>query len=158
MRMVAAYLDPKRVQSTWLGNKTFTDKNGNSRYRQVIILAPGIASEDGQVDKLIRVRISRDTPSMKAMEEARSSVIVCRLCYLIHGSSEGRFKVTYCPQHLTQRRVSRRALAMVISQQWKQTVRYRSSKDGWNTDDEGRVLFSLAANSGTVGPQSLDLQ
>jgi nickel-dependent lactate racemase len=145
MRMVA-YLDPDEFKSTWLGNKAiYRTRMAMADGGELIILAPGINrfGEDGQVDKLIRkYGYKGTTATMKAMEEneeLRDSLSA--VAHLIHGSSEGRFQVTYCPQHLTQEEVESAGFGYgdlaAMSKQYDIT----KLKDGWNTDDEGEFFF-----------------
>ena len=76
---------------------------------ELIILAPGIQKfgEDDRIDELIRKYGYHSTPTiMKAMEEnAELKDNLSAVAHLIHGSSEGRFYITYCPGHLTKEEV-----------------------------------------------------
>jgi nickel-dependent lactate racemase len=145
MRMVA-YLDPDEFKSTWLGNKAiYRTRMAMADGGELIILAPGINrfGEDGQVDKLIRkYGYKGTTATMKAMEEneeLRDSLSA--VAHLIHGSSEGRFQVTYCPQHLTRQEVESAGFGYGDLAAMSNRYDIAKLKDGWNTDDEGEFFF-----------------
>ena len=76
---------------------------------ELIILAPGVREfgEDKTIDGLIRKYGYRGTPA--TLEAVRTNADLANdlsaAAHLIHGSSEGRFKITWCPGHLTQEEV-----------------------------------------------------
>jgi hypothetical protein len=73
---------------------------------ELIVLAPGVKEfgEDKTIDKLIRQYGYRGTPAtLKAVEaDAELANDLSAAAHLIHGSSEGRFKITWCPGHLSK--------------------------------------------------------
>ena len=75
----------------------------------LIILAPGVNTfgEDKQIDALIRKYGYRGTPATLAAVEQNSDLAgdLSAAAHLIHGSSEERFNVTWCPGHLTRQEV-----------------------------------------------------
>jgi hypothetical protein len=68
---------------------------------ELIILAPGLKEfgEDGEIDRLIRKYGYRSTPETLAAVKANPELAnnLSAAAHLIHGSSEGRFRITYCP-------------------------------------------------------------
>ncbi len=99
-RQVVAYLDPEEFHSTWLGNK------GIYRTRMAIadggtltIIAPAVRTfgEDPEIDRLIRRHGYRGTTAtfeaVRRDEELRGNLSAA--AHLIHGSSEGRFRIVY---------------------------------------------------------------
>jgi nickel-dependent lactate racemase len=110
IRKAVVYLDPEEFHSTWLGNKAiYRTRMALADDAELIILAPGVKEfgEDKTIDKLIRKYGYRGTPAtLKAVEEnAELANDLSAAAHLIHGSSEGRFKITWCPGHLTQEEV-----------------------------------------------------
>ena len=104
------YLDPEEFHSTWLGNKAvYRTRMALADDAELIVLAPGVKEfgEDKTIDKLIRKYGYRGTPAtLKAVEEnPELANDLSAAAHLIHGSSEGRFKITWCPGHLTQQEV-----------------------------------------------------
>jgi hypothetical protein len=76
---------------------------------ELIVLAPGVKEfgEDKTIDTLIRKYGYRGTPATLKAVEANADLAndLSAAAHLIHGSSEGRFKITWCPAFLTQKEV-----------------------------------------------------
>lgn len=101
-RKVVVYLDPHEFQSTWLGNKAiYRTRMAIADGGELIVLAPALNEfgEDATIDRLIRKFGYRGTPAtLEAVEqdvELRANLGAA--AHLVHGSSEGRFRITYCP-------------------------------------------------------------
>ena len=104
---VVVYLDPREFKSTWLGNKAiYRTRMAMADDGELIIIAPGLREfgEDAEIDRLIRKYGYRGTPAtLNAVSENRElQDNLSAAAHLIHGSTEGRFKVTYATGHLTQ--------------------------------------------------------
>jgi nickel-dependent lactate racemase len=104
LQKVLVYLDPHEFKSTWLGNKAiYRTRMAMADGGELIILAPGLKEfgEDAEIDRLIRKYGYRGTPAtlaaVKANPELQNNLSAA--AHFIHGSSEGRFKITYCPGH-----------------------------------------------------------
>jgi hypothetical protein len=76
---------------------------------ELIILAPGLKEfgEDKEIDRLIRKYGYRATPStLRSLDENPDLTNnLSAAAHLIHGSSEGRFSITYCPGFLTKQEI-----------------------------------------------------
>ena len=61
--------------------------------------------------------------------------------HLIHGSSEGRFHIRYCPGHLTREEIEDRALR--VRRPAEYTAKYDPAKleDGWNMVDGEEIFY-----------------
>ena len=101
------YLDPREFKSTWLGNKAiYRTRMAIKDGGQLIILAPGVErfGEDGEVDRLIRrygyVGREKILSLVKTEPELAQNLSVA--AHLIHGSSDGRFSITYCTKLLNK--------------------------------------------------------
>ena len=110
LKKVVVYLNPDEFKSTWLGNKSiYRTRMAMADNGELIVLAPGLKEfgEDPEIDRLIRKYGYRGTPAtLKALsenEELKQNLSAA--AHLIHGSSEGRFSVTYCPGHLNQNEI-----------------------------------------------------
>ena len=104
------YLDPSEFKSTWLGNKSiYRTRMAMADDGELIILAPGLREfgEDKEIDRLIRKYGYRGTPAtLKALDENPELMDnLSAAAHLIHGSSEGRFSITYCPGHLSKQEI-----------------------------------------------------
>ena len=102
LHKVVVWLDPTEFKSTWLGNKSiYRTRMAIADGGELIVLAPALKEfgEDKTIDQLIRKYGYFGTPhTLKAVEEnAELRDNLGAAAHLIHGSSEGRFSVTYCP-------------------------------------------------------------
>jgi len=107
IRKAVVYLDEHEFHSTWLGNKAiYRTRMALADGAELMILAPGVKSfgEDRTIDALIRRYGYRGTPATLAAVDA-SAELAANLgaaAHLIHGSSEGRFHIRWCPGHLSK--------------------------------------------------------
>ncbi len=102
LKKVLVYLDPHEFKSTWLGNKAiYRTRMAMADGGDLIVLAPGLKEfgEDPEIDRLIRKYGYKGTPATLAAVKANPELAnnLSAAAHLIHGSSEGRFRVTYCP-------------------------------------------------------------
>jgi nickel-dependent lactate racemase len=107
IRKAIVYLDPQEFHSTWLGNKAvYRTRMALADGAELIVLAPGVKEfgEDKTIDGLIRKYGYRGTPATLAAVEANEDLArdLSAAAHLIHGSSEGRFQITWCPGHLSK--------------------------------------------------------
>jgi nickel-dependent lactate racemase len=110
LKKVVVYLDPHEFKSTWLGNKSVyrtrmaIDDNG-----ELIVLAPGLSTfgEDAEIDKLIRKYGYRTSEEILNFVKNNDDIgnNLAAAAHLIHGSSENRFKITYCPGNLSKEEI-----------------------------------------------------
>jgi hypothetical protein len=110
IKKAVVYLDPSEFHSTWLGNKAvYRTRMALADNAELIVLAPGVKEfgEDKTIDSLIRKYGYRGTPATLAAVNAHPDLAndLSAAAHLIHGSSEGRFKITWCPGHLTKEEV-----------------------------------------------------
>ena len=133
------YLDPEEFKSTWLGNKSvYRTRMALADDAELIVLAPGLKEfgEDKTIDGLIRKYGYKGTPHTLECTNANVDLQenLGASAHLIHGSSEGRFKIIYCPGD----GMSREEIEGVGSDYCHyndMVARYplESLKDGWNT-------------------------
>jgi hypothetical protein len=107
LRKVVVYLDSHEFHSTWLGNKAiYRTRMALADGAELIVLAPGIKGfgEDRAIDGLIRKYGYRGTPATLDAVSANADLAndLSAAAHLIHGSSEGRFKIQLCPGHLSK--------------------------------------------------------
>ena len=110
IQKAVVYLDPQEFHSTWLGNKSiYRTRMALADGAELIILAPGVKEfgEDKTIDGLIRTYGYHGTPAtLEAVAtHADLSNDLSAAAHLIHGSSEGRFKITWCPGQLSKEEV-----------------------------------------------------
>jgi nickel-dependent lactate racemase len=107
LKKVVVYLEPEEFKSTWLGNKSiYRTRMAMADGGELIVLAPGLREfgEDKEIDRLIRkygyVGTAAVLEKVKNHDDLRNNLSAA--AHLIHGSSEGRFKITYCTGQLTR--------------------------------------------------------
>ncbi|MGD0520855.1 MAG: lactate racemase domain-containing protein [Terracidiphilus sp.] len=110
IKKAVVYLDPREFHSTWLGNKAiYRTRMALADGAELVILAPGVKEfgEDKTIDGLIRKYGYRGTPATLKAVEANADLAsdLSAAAHLIHGSSEGRFTITWCPGHLTREEI-----------------------------------------------------
>jgi nickel-dependent lactate racemase len=110
VQKAVVYLDPNEFHSTWLGNKAvYRTRMALADGAELIILAPGVRTfgEDSGIDALIRKYRYHGTPA--TLEAVKSNADLANelgaAAHLIHGSSEGRFTIRWCPAHLTRQEI-----------------------------------------------------
>jgi len=139
LEKVVVYLDPREYQSHWLGNKSiYRTRMAIADDGELIVIAPGLHEygEDPEMDRLIRKYGYHGTEEVlrevRENEDLRSNLAAA--AHLIHGSSEGRFRITYAPGHLTAEETRS------VGYQWADVdsllQKYDPSKlkDGYNHD------------------------
>ncbi len=96
--------------STWVANKAvYRTRMAIADGGELIIIAPGLKrfGEQPEVDQLIRKVGYVGTP--RVMEAYRTDPLLQDFAHgtahLIHGSSEGRFRITYAPGHMTREEI-----------------------------------------------------
>ena len=148
LKKVVVWLDPDEFRSTWLGNKAiYRTRMAIADAGELIVLAPGLKEfgEDKEIDRLIRRYGYKGTPNtldcVREYAELRNNLSAA--AHLIHGSSEGRFSITYCPGHLTRTEIE--SVGYRYDDFEAMTARYRPDtlREGVNTVG-GETLFFIS--------------
>ncbi len=153
LKKVVVWLDPTEFKSTWLGNKSiYRTRMAIADGGELIVLAPALKEfgEDREIDRLIRKYGYFGTPAtLKATaenKELRDNLGAA--AHLIHGSSEGRFSVTYCPGkkpgNLTREEIE--SVGFKWADYDKMVASYNPEllKDGYNTLPNGEEIFYIS--------------
>ncbi|MEK7413118.1 MAG: lactate racemase domain-containing protein [Planctomycetota bacterium] len=147
-RKVVCFLDPEEFHTTWLGNKAiYRTRMAIADGGELVVLAPGLSGfgEDAGIDRLIRRHGYRTTPQIMAAiaSDPELAGSLSAAAHLIHGSSEGRFAVTYCPGVLSRTDIES------VGYGWADLATMQSRydpaqlRDGWN-DVAGERVFYVA--------------
>jgi nickel-dependent lactate racemase len=149
LKKVVVYLDPAEYKSTWLGNKSiYRTRMVMADDGELIILAPGLKEfgEDKEIDRLIRKYGYRGTPAtLKAVsenEELRNNLSAA--AHLIHGSSEGRFSITYCTGTLTKNQIESVNFRFADLKQMLGKYNPEKLKEGLNKLPGGEEIFYIS--------------
>ena len=143
---VVVALDPEEFQSTWLGNKAvYRTRMAIADGGELVVLAPGVGTfgEDPGIDRLIRkygYRTSEEVMRfVKDNEDMRKNLSAA--AHLIHGSSENRFTITYCPGKLTREEIE--SVGYRYADSAEMSARYPGPElqDGWNERNGERFYY-----------------
>ncbi|MBR4895220.1 MAG: DUF2088 domain-containing protein [Clostridia bacterium] len=147
-RKVVVYLDPREFKSTWLGNKAvYRTRMAIADGGELIVLAPGVVKfgEDAENDRLIRKYgyVGRENV-LKLVADPANADLAANLsvaAHLIHGSSDGRFSITYCTKGLTKEEVE--GAAFLYRPYEEAAAEYDPAvlKDGWNEVGGERIYY-----------------
>ncbi len=151
VKRCVVYLDPEEFHSTWLGNKAiYRTRMAMADDGELIVIAPAVRmfGEDPEIDRLIRKYGYRGTPhTLEALEKhPELAGNLSAAAHLIHGSSEGRFNVTYCTgEGLSGDEV--RGVGYdhrdVNDAQQQYSPAALGEVAGWHTDTDGQEFFYI---------------
>jgi nickel-dependent lactate racemase len=146
IRKAVVWLDPHEYHSTWIGNKAvYRTRMALADGAELIILAPAVREfgEDKGIDVLIRKYGYRGTPATLAAVAANPELAsdLSAAAHLIHGSSEGRFTITWCPGHLTREEIE--GVGFQYGDLATMLTRYDPAKlrHGYNTVNGEEIFF-----------------
>ena len=150
IRKCIVYLDPAEFKSTWLGNKAvYRTRMALADGAELIVLAPALKEfgEDRTIDALIRKYGYKGTPRILACTDANADLQenLGASAHLIHGSSEGRFSITYCPgPGMTREEIE--GVGFNYCSYDEMVARYpvESFKDGWNITPDGEEIYYIS--------------
>jgi nickel-dependent lactate racemase len=147
VKKVVVYLESEEFRSTWLGNKAiYRTRMAMADGGELLILAPGLErfGEDLGVDALIRkhgyrpAKVIRD----KAEKDAELGGSLSAAAHLIHGSSEGRFTIRYCPgPGVTRQEIESVGYEWGDLQEAQKRYDIHTLGLGWNTLADGERIF-----------------
>ena len=149
LKKVVVYLDPSEFKSTWLGNKSiYRTRMAIADGGELVVLAPGLKEfgEDRHIDALIRKYGYVGTPNVlqcvKENDDLKNNLSAA--AHLIHGSSEDRFSITYCPGHLTRQEIE--SVNFTYADLTETSKRYNPERltEGYNTLPDGERIFYVS--------------
>ena len=148
LKKVVVYLDPAEFKSTWLGNKSiYRTRMAIADGGELIVLAPGLREfgEDKTIDKLIRkygyVGAQRVKELVEKNEDLKNNLSAA--AHLIHGSSEGRFTVTYCPGYISREEIEKANFKYGDLAKYSKKYDTSKLKDGFN-EIYGEKIFYIS--------------
>jgi len=149
LEKIVVYLEPSNYKSTWLGNKSiYRTRMAIADGGELIVLAPGLNGfgEDEQIDRLIRkygyIGTERVLNFVKLNKDLQENLSAA--AHMIHGSSEGRFKITYCPGGLTREEI--KSVNFEYAELSRMLKRYDpyQLRDGLNTLANGEQIYFIS--------------
>jgi nickel-dependent lactate racemase len=149
LEKVVVYLDPTEYKSTWLGNKSiYRTRMAIADGGELIVLAPGLAEfgEDPQIDKLIRKYGYVGTPKILELVKDKDDLKenLSAAAHLIHGSSEGRFKITYCPGRINREEIEAVNFEYADLPQMMKKYNPQKLQNGLNNLTDGEQIYFIS--------------
>ncbi len=149
LEKIVVYLDPEEFRSTWLGNKSvYRTRMAIADQGELVVLAPGLREfgEDPGIDGLIRkygyVGTERVLELVKNNEDLQQNLSAA--AHLIHGSSEERFSITYCPGFLTRKEIESVNFRYAVLADVQKRYDPSKLKNGFNTLPDGEEIFYIS--------------
>lgn len=149
LKKVVVYLDGDEFKTTWVGNKAvYRTRMAIADGGELIVLAPGVKKfgEDEENDWLIReygyVGREKVLELFKENKDLQENQSVA--AHLIHGSSDGRFSVTYAVEKISRAEIeSVNFKYMDLSEAYKK-YDPKKLKDGFNTLEDGEKIYYIS--------------
>ena len=151
IKKAVVFLDEREFKSTWLGNKAiYRTRMAIEDGGELIILGKGIRKfgEDADNDALIRkygyVGREKVLELVKENADLRENLSVA--AHLIHGSSDGRFSISYAtvPSNLSEEEVTAANFGFMPYDEAIQKYNPEALKDGYNTLPDGEEIFYIS--------------
>lgn len=146
LKKVVVYLDGREFKSTWLGNKAiYRTRMAIADGGELIILAPEVRKfgEDDANDSLIRkygyVGREKVLKLVEENDDLKENLSVA--AHLIHGSSDGRFNITYCTQKLSMEEVTGASFKYMPYEEATNKYDINKLKDGFNIVDGEEIFY-----------------
>ena len=148
IKKCVVYLDPKEFRTTWLGNKSvYRTRMAIADGGELLVLAPGIErfGEDQTIDGLIRkygyrgrLQILKDFKENEDLQQNMGAA-----AHLIHGSSDGRFQITYAVKNISRKEVE--GVGFAAADYDEMARRYDPEKlaYGYNTMPDGEEIYFI---------------
>jgi len=146
LRKCVVYLDPREFRSCWLGNKAvYRTRMAMADGGELVVLAPGVETfgEDPENDRVIRrygycgrtkiLELCKTEPELASHLSAAA--------HLIHGSSDGRFTISYAAPKLGREAVEKACFTYADYAQITRRYDPARLKDGWNTADGEEIYY-----------------
>jgi len=112
---------------------------------ELIVLATRLREfgEDKGIDKLLRKYGYKTTPEIMKLVEENDDIKnnLAAAAHLIHGSSENRFKITYCPGHITKEEIESVNFNYCDLNKMLEKYNPAKLKDGFNIVDGEKIFY-----------------
>lgn len=148
IRKAVVFLDPDEFRTTWLGNKAiYRTRMAMADDGELIVLAPGLrgCGEDRHNDELIRRYGYAGREQVLRWVESEPDLAdnLSVAAHLIHGSSDGRFRITYAPGRVSRDEIESIRFAWMDLDEALRRYPPERLRDGWN-DWNGEEIFYVS--------------
>jgi nickel-dependent lactate racemase len=152
LRKVVCVMQEDEFVSTWVANKAiYRTRMAMADGGELIIIAPGLKrfGEQEEVDRVIRkygyvgtqrvMQLYRQNKDLQDLAHATA--------HLIHGSSEGRFTITYAPGHLSKEEIEGVNFRYADLNDTLRRYPPDKMREGWNTTPDGEEVYFIPTPS-----------
>lgn len=152
LKKVVAIMQGDEFFSTWVANKAiYRTRKAMADGGELIIIAPGLKrfGEQDEVDKIIRTYGYVGTEKVMQLWKEKEDLqdLTHATAHLIHGSSEGRFKITYAPGHLTKEEIESVNFGYLDYSKAMEIYQPDKLKNGFNTLGNGEEIYFISTPS-----------
>jgi nickel-dependent lactate racemase len=152
IQKIVAVMQADEFHSTWVANKAvYRTRMALADDGELLIIAPGLErfGEQESVDALIRKYGYCGTAG--TLKQYRENVDLQRLAHatahLLHGSSEGRFTISYAPGYLSREEIEQVGYNYVPLEDALKRYPPGRMTEGWNTMPDGEKIFFISTPS-----------
>lgn len=147
-KTVVVTMNPEKYKRTWLANKAiYRTRMLIEDGGRLVVIAPGVHGfgESTTVDTLIRKYGYRYTPDVLKLVEENEDLRqnLGTAAHLIHGTTEGRFEVTYAPGGLTKDEIESVGYSYGDWRQLQSHYATEGLSDGWNRTADGEEFYFI---------------
>jgi len=146
LQKVVVFLKEDKFKSTWIGAKAvYRTRMAVADGGELIIIAPGIykLGEDKEIDRLLRKYGYRGTE--KTLENLHNNPELkenlSAAAHLIHGSSEGRFKISLASPKLSQEEIENINFNYLDYQQTIEKYKLKNLENGFNIVNGEEIFY-----------------
>ena len=142
------WMDPEEFRSTWLSNKAvYRSRMALNAGARLIVLAPGVDKfgEDPENDRLIRKfgYCGREKVLELCKTEPELAANLSVAAHLIHGSSDGKFSITYAAPKLGREQVESVCFQYGDIDALMRLYDPEKLAEGWNTMPGGEEIYFI---------------
>ena len=153
LQKVVCVMQGDEFVSTWVANKAvYRTRMALADGGELLILAPGLKrfGEQSDVDALIRKYGYCGTPKVMELYKKNADMqdLAHASAHLIHGSSEGRFKITYAPGHLERADIEQVKFGYANLEETLLKYPIGQLKEGFNDVNGERIYFIPTPSAG----------
>ncbi len=150
IKKIVAFMQENEFRSTWVANKAiYRTRMAIADGGELLIIAPGLErfGEQPEVDKLIRKYGYRGAPYVMQNYKTNTDMrdLAHGTAHLIHGSSEGRFSITYAPGKLSREEIEGVGFRYKDLDEVLNRYNPDKMKEGWNKMPDGEEVYYIGS-------------
>ena len=150
VKKLICFMQADEFRSTWVANKAiYRTRMAMANGGELLIIAPGLErfGEQPDVDMLIRKYGYRGTPYVMQSYKTNKDMqdLAHATAHLIHGSSEGRFTITYAPGKLSREEIEGVNFEYADLSETLNRYNPDKMKEGWSIMADGEEVYYISS-------------